>query len=279
MPEIDDSPLDAPESSPEPAQGISDVASIVEQAQAPLLVQMETLVATQQRTDQQVQQLLEAVSKSHQPEPASAESTDFMTEFTTGDPRSVVAQVVRDEMAAFAPFLSKVAGSASNAFTMLEAQRIDDQFGDGAWEKHFAKPVEQIMEMHRKGNPTALVDSDALRSEVNGLAGALFDELVEFRSHSRTKASESANEDLASLKDGIQTEIIQRVNSSGGLRRVSTGGQEITDDLKGYLEGRGRALGKVIEPKQWLEERDYGNNLDDYRAHKKKLKAANGADN
>ena len=118
----------------------------------------------------------------------------------------------------------------------------------------------------------ALSDRNVIINEVNGLKGKLFNELVTYREESVKKAETDAEGKHKTLVEGIVTEVGQRTNLSGGLRKTGGAELEVTDALRGYLAERTAAIGGDAEkPEDWLKRNDYGNSYKDYVKHQEKM--------
>ena len=248
-------------------------AELITQAQAPLYAKLE----------EQGTQMAKVIAELSQQNKAPAGGAtlnqvteDFLTQFGT-DPEAAVDTVVNKRLATLAPLIGNLMNSGTSAFVGLEAQQIDGEFGPGAFNKLFDKPLNVILDSYRANNAMAHSDRNVITNEVNGLKGKLFNELVEYREESRKKATESNEGQRKDLVDGIVSDVTQRTNMTGGLRRIQDGSLEVTDDLKGYLAERTRAIGgDPIDPKVWLEENDYGNTYEDFLKNEKKLAAKKG---
>lgn len=281
----DDNPLDPPSNEPvaaaEPAVSDS-MGRYVADAMGPLIEQIQGLAANQAQTQQALQQLASSQSNSaHAYQPAPEADEDFLTELTTGNGeealRRRVARVVQEQLGGLTPVLSNLIQSGSAAFTNLEAESVDRQFGEGAYEALISKPMNTIMAGIAKSDPSAYADSATIKREVNGLKGQMFDQLVEFREKSRQTTAANESTKLTSLVDGVAEGVLRRTNGTGGLRRIATGTREVTPELKGYIDERIRGTGRPIDPKKWLEETDFDGNLDSYKAHVAKSSKQNGA--
>ena len=281
----DDNPLDPPSNDPvgaaEPAVNDS-VGRYVADAMGPLIEQIQGLAANQEQTQRALQQLAESRSEPQQRYQAPAEpEEDFLTELTSGNAEAAirrrVAAVVQEQMGGLTPMLSNLLHSGSAAFTNIEAENVDRQFGQGAYASLLEKPMGQIMAGIAKSDPSAYADSSTIRREINGLKGQMFDQLVEYREKSRQKEAAGETTKLASLVDGVAEGVLKRTNGTGGLRRIATGEREVTPELKGYIDERIRGTGKPIDAKKWLEETDFDGNLDSYKAHMAKMAKQNGA--
>lgn len=239
-------------------------AEMVTQAMAPLADQLQKVGETLAQLQQ------------NQPTPPTepaltAPAEDFLTRFSA-DPEGAVTDAATAPVKALVPLISSLMNSAVGAFTGMEAAEIDQEFGPGAWKKHFDGPMTAIINNYRTQNAQALADRGTLTKEVNGLKGVLFNELVEFRENSRKTAAETADSDTKKLVDGVLTQI-PRTNLTGGIRRTTGGAEEIPEGLEGYLADRARAIGGEAETgKDWMARTDYGNSLTDYLAHQEKSK-------
>ncbi len=259
---------DPPNGSPTPTPLTVEAAT---EMIAPLVQRLEELGQTNAALAAKFQQAAPAPPAA---DPPPVNGDDFLTQLST-DPRGAIAEVVRSEFKGISPLISTLINSGSSAFTGLEAEQIDRDFGPGAWDKFFDKPMGQLLDAHRQNNPAALADRNVINREVNGLKGALLDDLVEFRDEARKTATERGEADTKTLVDAVSGQV--RTNMTGGIRRVDTGIEEVTEDLKGYLAERERAIGEKNDPKAWLEKTDYGNTIEDFQAHQEKLKKAAGA--
>jgi len=239
-------------------------AELVTQALTPLMERLE-------EQGQVIRRLAEAPPPAPvEPKELTGPAVDFLTQFSE-DPEGAVAAKAHEPVKQLLPLISNLMASATGAFVSMEAAEIDQEFGPGAWKKHFEKPMTSIIDNYRAQNPAALSDRSTITKEVNGLKGVVFNELVDYREESRKKAAEtSANRDKQ-LTEGVLEQVTQRTNLTGGLRRAEGSGEEVTEAVKGYLADRARAIGtKAEDPKEWLQRTDYGNSLEDYLAHQKK---------
>lgn len=257
-------PTNGGEAPPAATAGVS--AEQVAEMIAPLQEQVTQATAV----NQQIVATLQGMAPRAAEVPADPSGEDFLTRFST-DPRGAIESVVGDQVKTLAPFFNTVTNSAHSAFVGLEAQAVDEKFGSGAWDAHFAKPIESIWAAYRQSNPTALADRTVIQREINGLKGALLDELVDHREKSRTATTKAEDAEVEKLVEAAS----QRVGLTGGIRRTDTAGEPlVTEGLKGYLAERERAIGEKVDPKEWLAEHSYeGNSLSHYLAHQKKLAA------
>lgn len=234
-----------------------------------------------QGVEQATQPLLERLEALNQPAPApppaaTPEPTppgDFLTEFSQSPEQAVDARVDA-RLKALGPVLQNIVTGGHGAFVDIEAQLVDGQFGEGAWQEHFQKPLTKIWDAYRANNPVALSDRATIQREVNGLKGQLFDQLVEFKQKSAETRAAAANENLKSLTDGVVGAVVERTNLTGGIRRMDPGeptAAEI-DRVKPYLAERISAIGGEESPKEFLKRTDYGNTLEDYRKKQAELK-------
>lgn len=198
---------------------------------------------------------------------------DFLTKFST-DPEGAVAGLVQQQVAGLTPVISTLMNSGNSAFVGLEAQGVDQEFGAGAWDKFFEKPMAQLMDSYRKSNVIGLADRSQIAREVNGLKGQQFDALEAYRIEARKTFSENEEGNRKTFLDEVSGQV--RSNLTGGIRRIDTGAEEVTEGLKGYLAEREASIGEQNDPKEWLGRTDYGNTIEDYLAHQEKLKQADG---
>lgn len=276
---VDDNPLDtavndAPKQTTTDARmGVAEVTQIVGDALQPIIDQMGV---QNQQTSAQFEQIASVMQQQTQPAPtdSAVAGEDFLTELTSGNGEAAVAKIVRQEMSGITGIIGKTMQSASSAFVDLGAQEVDQQFGDGAYEQFFAKSMETIMAHKAKNDPAAYADSAVIRSEIAGLKGHHFDELVKFRDESRKNSSEEENEKLRTMLTSTTDAVLNRVNGSGGLRRINPDEQVVTPELQGYLDDRTRGTGIVEDPKEWLKKRFDGKTINDYNTH---IKKSNGA--
>ena len=246
-------------------------AELVTQALAPLVAQIE----------QQGEVMTQMATRLTQPPaPVAAEpknngaDEDFLTRLSV-DPEAAVAGIVTDQFKTVVPLMSNLINSATSAFVGLEATEIDTEFGPGAWNKFFDKPLGVVLDAYRANNAQALSDRNTVTNEVNGLKGKLLNELVDYREESRKTATEKSETKNKELVDGVLGQV--RTNMTGGIQRAPGAEEEVTDELKGYLAEREAAIGgDKVDPKKWLKEKSYGNSLKDYLKHQESLKAEGG---
>ena len=240
-------------------------AEMVTQAMAPLADQLKEVGDTLARMKQPAAQPV-----ADPPAPLG----DFLTRFSE-DPEGAVKAAAREPVESIMPLMSNFLNSAVSGWTSLEANKIDTEFGAGAWDKFFNKPMTTILDNYKATNAAALSDNSVITKEVNGLKGVQFNDLVDFQAASRKTAAEAAEGTQKTLVDGVMTQV--RTNMTGGLRRISGSAEEIPEGLENYLAERARLIGKEPEAaKDWLADRDYGNNIGDYRKHQEKKAAAEG---
>jgi hypothetical protein len=96
---------------------------------------------------------------------------------------------------------------------------------------------------------------------------------MEFKTNSTKLTEEQKTKQQKELAEGILKDVTQRTNLTGGIRRIESGAEEITEQVKGYVAERQRAIGGSEDPKAFLERTDYGNSWEDFQAHQKKMKA------
>lgn len=205
----------------------------------------------------------------------SVETRDFLTDFSE-NPEGAIDARIGQQLGTVAPLVSGLIDSTVGNFVRAESQKIDGEFGAGAWEKFIEKPLGVIVDSYRQSNVTALASNTTITREVDGLKGRQFDDLVAFREASRQKTADAAETGQKELVDGVTAKVVQQTNLTGGIRRIAGAEEEITEDLKGYLAERSAAIGKVEDPKDFLGRTDYGNTYEDFQAHQKKLAAAEG---
>jgi hypothetical protein len=223
---------------------------------------------------EQVEGLSKAVAGMNQPatvEPTSTEpETDFLTAFSQ-NPEGAIKGMIAGEMKGLAPFLNTMIEGGSSAFVDIEAQRIDTEFGAGAWEKFYSKPMDEIVGMYQSKQPTALGDRGVIRREVDGITGRMVGKLVEHQQESKATVEKEGLEKIGTLQENILKEAANRTGLTGGIRRMPTGEAEVTEELKGYLAEREASIGLEQDPKDFLKQTSYGNTLEDYQAHQTKL--------
>jgi hypothetical protein len=95
--------------------------------------------------------------------------------------------------------------------------------------------------------------------------------LIEHQQEFKTKTEKDETEKVGVLQENILKEAMKRTSLTGGIRRMPTGEQEVTEELKGYLKERMDAIGLEQDPKDFLKQTDYGNTLEEYEAHQTKL--------
>ncbi len=271
-------PEGTPAGDPNPASNGGDPAPLPLTVEAatemiqPLVTRMEELGANNQELATRLAEITNQAPAAADPA-AGVDGGDFLQQFSN-DPQAAIDSRVTEMFKGISPLISTLIGSGSSAFTGIEAQQVDQDFGPGAWDKFFAKPMDQIMNAHRKTNVAALADRNVISKEVNGLKGAMFNDLEAFRAEARKTVTETQEGKRKSLIDEVSGHI--RTNPTGGIRRVDTGTEEVTDELRGYLAERERSIGEKNDPSEWLARTDYGNTIEEYQAHQKKLEAAKG---
>jgi hypothetical protein len=187
-----------------------------------------------------------------------------------------VAKGIATQLGQLTPLIGNLMNSGASAFVGIEAQTVDQEFGAGAWSALFDKPMQTILDSYRTTNIGALADRNTITREVNGLKGQLINELIEFRDKSNKLTDEQKTAQRKELTDSVVEDVTSRTNMTGGIRRVESGTEEVTESIKGYVEERQRAIGGNESAKTFLERTDYGNSIEDYVEHQKKLKAADG---
>jgi len=244
-------------------------AELVRQSQAPLLERIEQLTEAMG----QVTGRMSAGTQDPNLNVDPGDADDFLTQFSA-DPRKAIEAVVAGQFRTVAPLIGNIMNATTNSATAAEAERVNNDFGTGAWESLIEKPLKTIIESYRQHNAAALSDPRTIVKEINGLKGQLLNELVDHREkHQKSAADANANKEKE-LVDGVLQHV--RTNLTGGIRRMDTVGEEVTDSLRGYLEERDRSIGGETDPKQWLSETNYGNTIDDYVKHQASLKAKGG---
>jgi hypothetical protein len=246
------------------------IAQLISDSNAPLAAQIEKLAEA----------TAAAAAAAQTPAPPPPQDTgappeDFLTRFAN-DPEAAIREVAGGQMQVAVPLMSGLINSTVANFIGRETADIDRDFGKGAWDKFFDKPLGVLMDGYRKSNVAALADDSTIRREVDGLKGRMFNELVEFREASRKTETEGTEADTKKLVDGVTETVIAQTNLSGGIRRISGGEEEITEGVKGYLAERIAAIGGDETGKDFLARTDYGDSIEDYMAHQKKLEAASG---
>jgi hypothetical protein len=253
---------------PNPTTGISmaEAAELVTQAQAPLLEKIETLSEATAKLAQNA-----TANQQNQTTPDPQGDGDFLTEFSQ-DPEKAVKTLMRGEMGAIAPLIGNLMNSGTSAFVGIEAQAVDQEFGSGAWATLFDKPMNTIIDSYRTNNMAALADRNTITREVNMLKGQLIDKLIEHKTNAAKVTAEQTEADRKTLTDTITDDVTQRTGMTGGIRRHEAGAAVITEDIKGYVEERQRAIGGTEGAKEFMERTEYGNTLEDYLAHQKTMK-------
>ena len=225
---------------------------------------------------EQVGELSQAIARMNQPAPAAVEptptetETDFLTAFSQNPEGAIDARIAAG-LKGIAPVIYTGLESAGAAHVDNEVGRIDKEFGAGAWEKFYQKPMDEIVGMYKAKNPTALGDRNLIRREVDGLTGRMVGKLVEHQQEAKDTVEKEGLEKLSTIQENILKEAASRTSLTGGIRRIPTAGEEVTEDLKGYLAEREASIGLEQDPKDFLKTTDYGNTLEDYVAHQEKL--------
>lgn len=245
-------------------------AELITQSQAPLLERIEELSGS-------VAKLAQNATNPQPPNQGGPDpdDPDFMTQLTT-DPQKAIQGLLRQEMGTIAPVLGNLMNSGASAFVGMEAQQIDQEFGAGAWDKLFAKPMDTILEAYRTNNAVALADRNTITREVNMLKGQVVNELIKHRDEFQKLSTEEQEAANKAITDQVVETVAQRTNLTGGIRRTESGAEEVTEEVKGYLEERTRAIGGNEDAKEFLQRTNYGNTWEDYQEHQKKMKAAEG---
>ena len=245
-------------------------AELITAAQAPLLEKINELTEA-------TSSAVRAATAPAQVAPATPEGPpeDFLTRFAN-DPEAAIREIAGGQMQIAVPLMSGLINSTVANFIERETEDIDREFGPGAWIKFFDKPLGVLMDGYRKSDVSALANNSTIRGEVDGLKGRMFNELVEFREASRKTKTEGTEADTKKLVDGVTETVMAQTNLSGGIRRISGGEEEITEAVQGYLKERIEAIGGDETGKDFLARTDYGDSIEDYMAHQKKLDAASG---
>ena len=284
----DDNPLD-PNLQEKPAASdtptglsIADATNLIQEAVAPLADTVQTLAQNQATLNQQLGQMTQTLGSAPRQHESPVEETDFLTELTSGNAEAAIGKVVQNQMKPFLGMIGGLVQSGSTAFVDLEAQRVDQTFGTGAWDTYFRAPMDSILGDLANREPSALGDRTRISKEVNGLKGVLLEKLVDFRDKhkSDTETAELAKVGTLAehLKESIMPDVINRTNGMGGIRTLEPGGVEVTEEVKQYLAERDRNRGTQTDPKDWIKATDYGNDINSYLQHKEKLANSNGAD-
>jgi hypothetical protein len=249
---------------------MAQAAELVTQAIAPLATRLEELGQTNTQLAQRLQQ-----PPPDPPKDTGGGDDDFLTRFSN-DPEGAIRTLATEPIKEAAPLIMGLINSTVGNFVARETEKVDREFGPGAWDKFFDKPLSTIMDSYRQSNAPALAESGTIRREVDGLKGKMFEELVLFREESRKAATNTEQDNTKKLVDGVTENVIQQTNLTGGLRRVGGAEEEVTEAVKGYIAERTAAIGGDEKPKDFLARTDYGNSIEDYYAHQKKLDAAKG---
>jgi len=185
-------------------------AELITQAQAPLLAKIDSLTeATSSLMDRQ--------SAPQQAQPAQNQEppADFLTQFSE-NPELSIDNKIAAQLQSVAPLVSGLINSTVSNFVSREKSEIDGQFGIGAWDKFFDKPLNVLMDSYRKGNAAALADEGTIRRETDGLKGRMFDQLVDFRTESQKTATEAGETEGQKLLDGVMEKVKAQTNLTGG---------------------------------------------------------------
>jgi hypothetical protein len=245
-------------------------AELITQSLAPMTSRLEELGAANAALAQRLESGPPAVG-----DPPPQATVDFLTQFSE-DPEKAIDTRIGQGLQGIVPLAQSLINSTVSNFVTRETADIDREFGEGAWDKFFDKPLAVIMDSYRKTNTAALADNAVITREVDGLKGRMFNELVNYRDESQKKAAEAGSEKVKTLVDEVTGKVVQQTNLTGGIRRIEGSGEEITEGVKGYVAERIAAIGGNETPKDFLARTDYGNTLEDFLAHQEKMKAAEG---
>jgi hypothetical protein len=225
----------------------------------------QALVQTIEEIQSRFDQLGLGGNRGGENEGDGVDPTDFITNPQPHVERiatSAAEGIVRESIA---PLLSQMV--AQNHSNVVESQRsrIDSEFGEGAWESHFAPELNPMFDRVRKDNPSQLGNADAIQRAVDAVKGAKFETLVEARN-----ASATAREQSEEAKREEMLEIV-RSNLTGGISRGG-GKSVLTNEMKDFMEKEFRATGVKPDENAFLAAATSGSTLEDWQAAQAALK-------
>ena len=179
---------------------------------------------------------------------------------------------VKEQMLPIGEVLSTINNSAHDAFVGMEANRVEADWGVGAYEKFFTKPLKTIFDQYRAVNASLLSKHDLIRKEFDAISGQVVNELIEFRDESRKVTAEKANKELAGLTEGIAGAVTTIVGMTGGIRAPGAK-VEVSEGLKEFLSERKKSTGVSETPEEFVSRTSYDNTIEGYLDNKKKMEA------
>lgn len=249
---------------------LAQAAELITQANQP---QLEKIEALTQAVANVVNRLQSPSTNAGPTKGSMDDGEDFLTRFST-DPEGAIRDISVRTIQEAAPLVSTLINSSVSNFVSQEQSKIDREFGSGAWDKFFNKPLNTIMNSYREHNAAALANHETITREVDGLKGRQFNDLVKFREESKKAEAEAEQGQNKQLLDGVLKQV--QTNLTGGIRRIPTDDEPVTEDLKGYLAERTAAIGGDEDPKGFLQRTNYGNTLEDFLKHQEAMKKKEG---
>ena len=263
-----------PKEDPTPANpGVTpeQMAQVTAQATQPIVEQVTELAA-------QVSTLAEHVGGLSLPAPAIPgvePKKDFYAEMQDDAEGAIERRIdgrVKEQMLPIGEVLSTINNSAHDAFVGMEANRVETEWGVGAYEKFFTKPLKTIFDQYRSVNASLLSKHDLIRKEFDAISGQVVNELIEFRDESRKVTAEKANKELAGLTEGIAGAVTTIVGMTGGIRAPGAK-VEVSEGLKEFLSERKKSTGVSETPEEFVSRTSYDNTIEGYLENKKKMEA------
>lgn len=242
--------------------------------------QIATMAETVTAQAGQITELTQAVTNLARGMQSSQTPTPVEPDIPEGDFNSrlienaegTIRDLVTEQMKGITPVLSSMLNSGSQAILAQRSLAVDQEFGSGAWKEFFAGPIAQIQEDRGRTNPGMLMDPGLMEGDINGLKGINMTKLFEFQTASRKTATDETTKSNDDLLQEVLSKL-PRTNLTRGITSLKDGELVVDDDVKQFVAERAAASGTTINPEEWVKQHDYGNTIDDFEAHQKKLEA------
>ena len=170
------------------------------------------------------------------------------------------------------PLVGQLADQVAEANMLTQAQRVDKDWGQGAFAAVIESEFRPIVEEAKRLNPQGLLDRTSFNNAVDTVVGRRAKELVEFAKGATEALSKSELETVQKLRDSVVMEV--QPNLSGGIRRGGPGAIGLSDEQKQIARDMTKADGikrdeKILAALQANPIRS----IEDYRAAKQTVTA------
>lgn len=193
-----------------------------------------------------VRSAAQAVSRMPAPAPAPEEPTDKFLERLASDPKGVIREVARGELAVggeatAAPAMRTMFEAASKQLLATHRAEIDTRFGGGTYDELFKPQLEKDLAQLLANNPQVAAQPDTVQMLVDRLyGGANFAALRE-----RERNMETARQ------RGI---VPGSVVPGGGVPRLRQfTGDELPDDVEVFIRNVERSTGEKVDRKAYAK--------------------------